>query len=96
MKARRALCYLVGEGISLARIAGIGQCPVSMVRLFLQGAAIPDGAGLRLAIAARALNVLRMPDLPPEPPPLAAQADLAEFARRWLDTHRGKGCRRTR
>lgn len=79
------MAALMAEGLTLSQLAGIGHCTTSSVRLFLMGSTIPDGAGARFIIAARALQVLRMPDLSPEPNAHKAQTDLAAFARRWLD-----------
>jgi len=96
VNARRAVAALVAEGLTLPQIAGIGLCATSSVRLFLMGSAIPDSAGTRFIIAARTLRVLRMSDLSPEPFAHKAQADLAAFARRWLETHYGQGAGDTR
>jgi hypothetical protein len=85
------LAALVAEGLTLPQIAGIGHCATSSVRLFLMGSVIPGGPGTRFINGARALRVLRMPGLSPEPNPHKAQADLSAFARRWLDAHSVQG-----
>lgn len=90
-KAHRAMCFLVGEGVSLPRIACVGNCTVSSVRMFLQGEAIPNGAGLRFIIAAHAFQILRSGNFSTERLAGNAEADLAAFARRWLDKRQGQG-----
>jgi hypothetical protein len=84
------LCFLVSEGVSLPRIACIGHCAVSSIRLFLQGESIPDGTALRLIIASRAFRRLRADDAPLEMPASKAEADLAAFAHRWLNKYYGR------